>query len=48
MFFTADHLIEKMSIFNKAINKNKSNLNEKNIFVFGIKPSLQLVIMDIF
>ena len=27
MFFTADHLIEKMSIFNKAINKNKSNLN---------------------
>ncbi|WP_262589249.1 sugar phosphate nucleotidyltransferase [Candidatus Pelagibacter communis] len=38
MFFTADHLIEKMSIFNKAINKNKSNLNENNIFVFGIKP----------
>ena len=26
MFFTADHLIEKMSIFNKAINKNKLNL----------------------
>ena len=24
MFFTADHLIEKMSIFNKAINKNLS------------------------
>ena len=38
MFFTADHLIEKMRIFNKAINKNKSNLNENNIFVFGIKP----------
>ena len=38
MFFTADHLIEKMNIFNKAINKNKSNLNENNIFVFGIKP----------
>ena len=38
MFFTADHLIEKMNIFNKAINKNKSNLNEENIFVFGIKP----------
>ena len=38
MFFTADHLIEKMSIFNRAINKNKSNLNEENIFVFGIKP----------
>lgn len=38
MFFTADHLIEKMSIFNKAINKKKSNLNNENIFVFGIKP----------
>jgi mannose-1-phosphate guanylyltransferase/mannose-6-phosphate isomerase len=38
MFFTADHLIEKMSIFNKAINKNISNLNSENIFVFGIKP----------
>jgi mannose-1-phosphate guanylyltransferase/mannose-6-phosphate isomerase len=38
MFFTADHLIEKMSIFNKAINANKSNLNSENIFVFGIKP----------
>ncbi len=38
IFFTADHLIEKMSIFNKAINKNKSNLNDENIFVFGIKP----------
>ncbi len=38
MFFTADHLIEKMSVFNKAINKNKSNLNKENIFVFGIKP----------
>ena len=38
MFFTADHLIEKMSVFNKSINKNKSNLNKENIFVFGIKP----------
>ncbi len=38
MFFTADHLIDKMSVFNKSINKNKLNLNEKNIFVFGIKP----------
>ncbi|WP_440680854.1 sugar phosphate nucleotidyltransferase [Candidatus Pelagibacter sp. HIMB1623] len=38
MFFTADHLIEKMNIFNKAINKNKTKLNENNIFVFGIKP----------
>ena len=39
MFFTADHLIEKMNIFNKAINKNKSNLTNQNIFIFGIKPT---------
>ena len=39
MFFTADHLIEKMSVFNKAINKNKSNLTDENIFIFGIKPT---------
>ncbi len=39
MFFTADHLIDKMSIFNKAISKNKSNLTNQNIFIFGIKPS---------
>ena len=39
MFFTADHLIEKMNIFNEAINKNKSNLTDQNIFIFGIKPT---------
>ena len=39
MIFTADHLIEKMSIFNKAIKKNKSNLTDQNIFIFGIKPT---------
>ncbi len=39
MFLPADHLIEKVSLFNKAINKNKSNLNNQNIFVFGIKPT---------
>ena len=39
MFFTADHLIEKMSIFNRAINKNKKNLSDHNIFIFGIKPT---------
>ena len=38
MIFTADHLIEKLSIFNKAINYNKKFLTDKNIFVFGIKP----------
>ena len=39
IFFAADHLIEKASIFNKAINKNKDNLTDQNIFIFGIKPT---------
>jgi len=39
MFFAADHLIEKKSIFNKAIIKNKANLTDQNIFIFGIKPT---------
>jgi mannose-1-phosphate guanylyltransferase/mannose-6-phosphate isomerase len=39
MFFAADHLIEKSSILNQSINKNKINLNDKNIFIFGIKPT---------
>ena len=39
MFFSADHLIEKSSILNKSINKNKHNLNDKNLFIFGIKPT---------
>ena len=39
IFFSADHLIEKQKIFNKAINKNKFNLTGENIFVFGIKPT---------
>ncbi len=39
MFFTADHMIEKMSVFNKAINKNKTKLTDQNIFIFGIKPT---------
>ena len=38
MFFSADHLIEKMNVFNKAINKNKKYLTDQNIFIFGIKP----------
>ncbi|MDA9105519.1 sugar phosphate nucleotidyltransferase [Candidatus Pelagibacter sp.] len=39
MFFAADHLIEKASIFDKAINKNKTKLTDQNIFIFGIKPT---------
>ena len=39
MFFAADHLIEKVSIFNKSIIKNKTNLTDQNMFIFGIKPT---------
>ncbi len=39
MFFPADHLIEKTHILNKAIYNNKKKLNNKNIFIFGIKPT---------
>jgi mannose-1-phosphate guanylyltransferase/mannose-6-phosphate isomerase len=39
MFFSADHLIEKTVVFNKAIHKNKANLTDQNIFIFGIKPT---------
>ena len=38
IFLAADHLIEKVSIFNKAIQNNKANLTNQNIFIFGIKP----------
>ena len=40
MYFPADHLIESANILNKSINKNKFNLDEKNIFIFGIKPTI--------
>ena len=39
IYLAADHLIEKPNILNKSINKNKSNLDDKNIFIFGIKPN---------
>jgi mannose-1-phosphate guanylyltransferase/mannose-6-phosphate isomerase len=39
MFFAADHLIENSNILNKSINKNKPNLDDKNLFIFGIKPT---------
>jgi mannose-1-phosphate guanylyltransferase/mannose-6-phosphate isomerase len=39
MFFTADHLIEKKSILNKALIENKTNLTDQNICIFGIKPT---------
>ena len=38
IFFPADHLIEKVNLFNKSINFNKKYLDDDNIFIFGIKP----------
>jgi len=38
IFFPADHLIEKVNKFNRAINLNKKHLDEDNIFIFGIEP----------
>ncbi len=39
IYFSADHIIEKFNIFKRAIYVNKHNLNEENIFIFGIKPT---------
>jgi len=39
IFFPADHLVEKLSLLNKEIIKNKHHLTDQNIFIFGIKPS---------
>ncbi|RPH01556.1 MAG: mannose-6-phosphate isomerase [Candidatus Pelagibacter sp. TMED153] len=38
IFFSADHLLEKTKVLNKALKINRKKLNEKNIFIFGIKP----------
>ncbi len=40
MFLAADHLIEKIGLFNKAIKKNQNRLTQNNIFIFGIKPKM--------
>ena len=39
IFLSADHLIEKENIFIKEIKRNIQNLTDKNIFIFGIKPT---------
>ena len=39
IFLTSDHLIEKTNLFNKSIKKHQKYLTDKNIFIFGIKPS---------
>ena len=38
MFFSSDHLINKADDIKKSLLANKKKLNEKNVFVFGIKP----------
>jgi len=40
MFLAADHLIEKVGLFNKAIKRNQKKLTNENIFIFGIKPTI--------
>ena len=40
VFFPADHLIGKIDQFNNSIRLNKNYLDENNIFIFGIKPTL--------
>ena len=40
IFLSADHIIEKVNKFNAEIKRNKKFLNDKNIFIFGIKPKV--------
>ena len=39
IFLSSDHLIGKENIFFKEIKKHLKYLSDKNIFIFGIKPS---------
>tara|TARA_X000001036_G_scaffold426476_1_gene453927 strand:- start:2903 stop:4108 length:1206 start_codon:yes stop_codon:yes gene_type:complete len=39
LFLSSDHLMEKENIFYKEIKKHQKYLSNKNIFIFGIKPS---------
>ena len=38
LFLPSDHFIPQISMFNKILKSNLLNLNNKNIFIFGIKP----------
>jgi len=38
LFLPSDHFMPQKEIFNKILNSNLKNLNNKNIFIFGIKP----------
>ncbi len=39
IFLSSDHLIENIKKFNDEIKKKKKFLNNKNMFIFGIKPN---------
>ena len=39
LFLPADHLLEKINVFNKNLVKYTEYLNNKNIFLFGIRPT---------
>jgi mannose-1-phosphate guanylyltransferase len=47
MFFSADHLIEKTVVFNKAIHKNKANLTEQIYLYLELNQPHHQVNMDI-
>ena len=38
LFLPSDHLLEKNNVFKKNLTKYSKYLNNKNIFLFGIKP----------
>ena len=40
IFLPSDHFIPEKKKFNKILNLNIKNLNNKNIFIFGVKPKL--------
>ena len=40
LFLPSDHFIQQKDIFNKILYSNLKNLNNKNIFIFGIKPKI--------
>jgi len=39
LFLPSDHFISHKKKFNKILNHNLKNLSNKNIFIFGIKPT---------
>ena len=48
MFLAADHLIEKVGLFNKAIKKNQKKLTQNISLYLELNPQCHLVNLDIF